>query len=381
MHFLWESPQWPAFSWQAERLCLPLASVRKQQGWLLGTVQALGFDEQLNSFACHLSDDVNCTAAIEGERLDPESVRSSVAQHLGLPSAGLKAAPHIVDNQVEILLDATRAAGEPLTQETLFIWHRALFPTGYSGLYKIKTGIWRTTEMQVVSGPIGRENVHFEAPPPEIVPREMQRFLKWWNTDSRLLDGLVRAAAAHLYFVTIHPFDDGNGRITRAITDRALAEDDHFHQRYYSLSRSILARRSEYYDALQTAQRGTGDITAWLLWFINAVSGALADSKQSLQETLFKARFWQLHTADPVSPREKKVVNRLLDAGKGGFKGGLSTRKYQSLTSTSRATAWRELSHLVELGLLRPIAGAGGRSTAYEIPWPDELPCRNALSQ
>ncbi len=377
MHYLWQSSHWPSFTWKPEHLCAPLAAVRKQQGLLLGTIQSLGFREQLESFAQHLTDDVTNTAAIEGERLDPESIRSSVAHHLGLPTAGLKAPSHSIDNQVEILLDATRTAGEVLTKEHLFAWHRALFPTGYSGLYAVHAGGWREEAMQVVSGAIGHETVHFEAPPPAEVPQEMNRFFAWWNGDSREMDGLLRAAVAHLYFVTIHPFDDGNGRITRALTDRALAEDDHFQQRYYSLSATIMARRSEYYDRLQEAQRGSGDITPWLLWFISIVSDAVAASQQSLQETRFKARFWQRHAEAPVNPRQKKVINRLFDAGKGGFTGGLSTRKYQSLTSTSRATAWRELSELVTLGLLRPMAGAGGRSTAYEIPWPDDLPSRS----
>ena len=380
MHYFWQTTEWPSFKWNIEAIYIPLAAVRKQQGLLLGSLQALGFDEQLESFAHHLTADVSNTAAIEGEHLDPESIRSSVARHLGLPFAGLKTPSHSIDNQVEILLDATHTAGEELTQERLFSWHRALFPTGSSGLYAIHTGCWREDEMQVVSGAIGRETVHFEAPPPKAVPLEMARFLTWWNIDSRQsqLDGLIRAAVAHLYFVTIHPFDDGNGRITRALTDRALAEDDHFKQRYYSLSATIMAHRSEYYDQLQSAQHGTGDITPWLLWFIHTVSDAVSASKQCLRETFFKAHFWQQHAEDPVSPRQKKVINRLFDAGKGGFKGGLSTRKYQSLTSTSRATAWRELNELVHLGLLRPIAGASGRSTAYEIPWPDDLPSRTA---
>ena len=378
MQYLWQQPIWPTFTWQSDALLVPLAAVRRKQGDLLRLVQTLGLEDQLSTFALHLTDDVKNTAEIEGEHPDVESIRSSVARHLGLSTAGLKAPSHSVDNQVEILLDAVHDAEKPLTKERLFAWHRALFPEGFSGLYAIHVGTWRNEAMQVVSGGLGHETVHFEAPPPERIDGEMQHFLTWWNGASHHLDGLLKAGIAHLYFVTIHPFDDGNGRITRALTDRALAEDDHFNQRYYSLSKAIMANRSDYYDELQAAQRGNGDCTQWLLWFIRTVDSALTESKQSLQETLFKADFWRMYREKSLTDRQKKVINRLFDAGKGGFTGGLNTRKYQSLTGTSRATAWREIEDLLSTGMLRLILGTRGRSTAYELPWPDVLPSRAA---
>lgn len=374
MTYLWQLPSWPAFSWQADAILGPLAAVRKAQGRLLGAVLALSDADQLTHFARCLAADAIGTSAIEGVSLDESAVRTAVASQLGLPGAGLSTAPRAVNDLTALLLAATRLEEAPLTPEQLFRWHNALFSSGRFG--RLHVGRWREDAMQVVSGARNHETVHFEAPPPEAVPQEMARFFAWWNGESRSMDGLLRTAVAHLHFVTIHPFDDGNGRLARALADRAFAEDDHFCHRYCSLSATIMARRAEYYDELQAAQQGAGDITSWLLWFIHAVSDAVADAELGLETMRFKARFWQLHAEDPVSPRQKKVLNRLLDAGKGGFTGGLSTRKYQSLTATSRATAWRELAELVGLGLLRPVAGAGGRSTAYEIPWPDDLPCR-----
>ena len=289
MDYFWQQPHWPNFTWQSDKLLTPLAAVRRKQGDLLRLVQTLGFEDQLTAFAQHLADDVKNTAEIEGEHPDIESIRSSVARHLGLSTAGLKLPSHAIDNQVEILLDATHHAEEPLTKDRLFAWHRALFPNGSSGLYAIRVGDWRNDVKRVVSGGFGHETVHFEAPPPERIPEEIQHFLAWWNDRSHLLDGLLRAGIAHLYFVTIHPFDNGNGRITRALTDMALAQDDHFNQRYYSLSKTIMANRSAYYEVLETTQRGNGDCTPWLLWFIRTIDSALTEAKQCLQETLFKA--------------------------------------------------------------------------------------------
>ena len=376
MTYLWQLPSWPAFTWHPDVLLSPLAAARKAQGRLLGAVLALSEADQLTHFARCLAADAIGTAAIEGMALDEGDVRSAVASHLGLPGAGLSTAPRAVNDLTELLLAATRPAGAPLAPDELFRWHNALFSSDCFG--RLRVGRWREDAMQVVSGPRSHETVHFEAPPPAAVPEAMAQFFAWWNGRSRSMDGLLRAAVAHLHFVTIHPFEDGNGRLARALADRALAEDDHFCHRYHSLSATIMARRAEYYDELQRVQRGTGDITSWLLWFIGAVSDAVAASMLGLEELRFKARFWQQHAEDPVSPRQKKVLNRLLDAGQRGFTGGLSTRKYQGLTSTSRATAWRELAELVQLGLLRPVAGASGRSTAYEIPWPDDLPSRTA---
>lgn len=369
LHYFWQSEQWPQYRWRAEDLLEPLAKLRKAQGRVLGLVANLGFDEGLRASALALEEDAIQTAAIEGERLDREKVRSSIALRLGLPQSSLPPADRAVDGLVEVLLDATRQYDQPLDEKRLCAWHAALFPTGRSGLQSVTVGAWRTAAMQIVSGPFGKQKVHFEAPPPECLPNEMKTYFAWWKDSRGTMDGMIRAALAQLYFVTIHPFGDGNGRLGRALSDLALAQDEGTGQRFYSLSAQVMKERQEYYSVLERTQKNDGDCTDWLLWFFGCLARAIEGTEQLLANVLLKARFWNKHADASLSERQIKVLNRLLDAGPGGFEGGLTTRKYMSLTKTSRATAWREIDDLLKQGLLAPRSG-GGRSTAYDIDWP-----------
>jgi len=363
-HYVWETPNWPNFRWTSEVLLQPLAEVRKRQGRFLRSMEELGFEDSLKAYAAVMEEDAMQTAAIEGENLDREGVRSSVAIHLGLSAVGLRQADRAVDGLVEVLLDATRNHDTPLEKDRLCRWHTALFPTGRSGLRDVVAGDWRIVPMQVVSGAYGRPKVHYEAPPPERLENEMASFFAWWENSREKSDGLIRAAVAHLYFVTIHPFDDGNGRLARAIADMALAQDEG--RPYYSLSAQIMRERDAYYKMLEKTQKGDGDCTGWLLWFIGCINHALEEAEATLGAVLFKAAFWKRHAETMVTERQRKVLNTLLDAGQGKFEGGLSTRKYMSLTKTSRATAWREIEDLLKKNLIRPLPGQG-RGTAYEI--------------
>ncbi|AJE02044.1 Fic family protein [Geobacter pickeringii] len=368
-HYVWQSQSWPDFRWNAEELLAPLGECRRLQGRLLNAIAALGVSLGTEAQAEILAEETMTTAAIEGEQFDLKAVRSSVARRLGIPAAGLPVDRH-VDGLVAVLMDATQNCDEPLTVERLQGWQASLFPTGYSGLHRIRVGQWRGEEpMRVVSGPVGRETVHFEAPPAERIEEEMARFLMWWDESLGKMEGLLRAAMAHFRFVTIHPFEDGNGRIARALTDMALTQDDRQRMRSYSLSSQIMAEREAYYDVLERCQKGDGDITPWLLWFLGALARAITRSETLLAVVLDKAAFWRLHGHLPLTERQRKVVNRLLDAGKGGFEGGLTTRKYASIAAVSRATAFREMSQLVEWGVIRQAAGKG-RSVSYEIVWP-----------
>lgn len=336
-------------------------------------MRGLGLALETEATADVLVEEVVQTSAIEGERLDERAVRSSVARQLGLPSAGLPVSRD-ADRLVSVLLDATRKHAEPLKAERLQGWQAALFPTGYSGMHKIVVGGWRGGEpMRVVSGPVGRETVRFEAPPAERVPAEMEAFLSWWVESRGEMEGVIRAAVAHLRFLTIHPFEDGNGRIARALTDMALAQDEREPRRFYSLSSQIMAEREEYYDVLERTQKGDGDITQWLLWFLGCMNRALRGSEQLYGNVLAKGAFWRQHAGSPLSERQRKVINRLLDAGPGGFEGGLTTRKYASLAGVSRATAFREIAQLQEWGMIRqnPAGGRSGRNVSYDIIWPE----------
>jgi Fic family protein len=307
------------------------------------------------------------TAAIEGERLDPASVRSSVARRLGLSTAGLPRSARSVDGLVDVLLDATQQYKIPLTAKRLKGWQAALFPTGYSGFHKIRVGQWRGREpMRVVSGPVGHERVHFEAPPQDRLSREMARFLKWWNQESVTLDGLLRAGVGHLYFVTIHPFEDGNGRVARALTDMALAQDEKTGQRCYSISTAIMENRQSYYDVLERSSKGSLDITHWLLWFLTTLKNAIKNSDDLLITILSKARFWQENANIDLIPRQRKALNAMVDSGPEGFAGGMTTRKYVGMTRASRATAFRELADLVNKRMIKP-APAQGRSASYVL--------------
>lgn len=367
--WIWQQPEWPQFRWDPGVLAPVLARARLAQGKVLGATQWLDANLTLEAVATILVENGVTTSAIEGERLELEAVRSSVARHLGLPTAGLPAPPRAVDGLIEVLLDATRHFASPLTTERLFGWQASLFPTGYSGLHQLRTGALRGNEpMQVISGRIGHERVHFTAPPRKGLDRELDHFLAWFNTSPTALDGLIRAGLAHLWFVTLHPFEDGNGRLARAITDMALAQDEHQPMRFFSLSAQILREQESYYDILEHTQRGSLDVTDWLAWFLAQVEASATAAERTVANTLAKARFWLRHQATDLNERQRKVLNRLLDAGRDGFEGGINTRKYLSLTKTSRATAYRELSELVEKGCLTP-TGKGGRSSGYEIVW------------
>lgn len=365
--WIWDRDDWPAFRWDASRLAPALAAARLAQGKALGAARLLDPDLTLEAVAAILTEDGLTTSAIEGERLAADSVRSSVARHLGLPTAGLPVAPPAVDGLVEVLLDATRRYEAPLTRERLCSWQSALFPTGRSGLRAIRVGRLRGPQpMQVVSGRMGRERVHFEAPPRSRLEAELDRFLAWFEASRDTEEGLVRGGIAHLWFVTLHPFEDGNGRLARAVTDMALAQDEGQPMRVFSLSAQLLREREAYYAALESAQRGGLDVTGWLAFFLPQVEAAATAAETTIAATLAKARFWLRHQGTDMSPRQRKVLNRLLDAGPTGFEGGMNTRKYTSLAKTSRATAYRELADLVAKGCLRP-TGKGGRSSAYEI--------------
>ena len=366
--YFWEDKNWPKYRWNSEALLQPLADVRRRQGRFLRAMEDLGFEDSLRAYAVATEEDVVQSSAIEGENLDREKVRSSIASHLGLPTAGLRPADRAVDGLVKILLDAIHNHTTPLTQDRLCGWHSALFPSGRSGFKAIMTGAWRNSPMQIVSGAYGKQKIHFEAPPPERMEEEMAAFFSWWEESRRKLDGIIRAALAHLYFVTIHPFDDGNGRLSRAIADMALAQDESCGRRYYSLSAQIMKERIAYYAMLEKTQTGDGECTEWLLWFISCFDRALIEAEATLAAILFKAAFWKRHAETVVNERQKKVLNRLLDVGRNGFEGGLSTRKYMGMTKISRATAWREIEDLLQKNMLRPLPG-GGRSVAYEIAW------------
>ena len=365
--WIWQQPDWPKFVWDANEISNSLAQARLAQGKLQGAAQILNADLSSEALASILIQDGITTSAIEGERLHVDAVRSSVANQLGLPNVGLPKPDRAIDGLVEVLLDATQKHNHPLSLQRLCNWHGALFPTGYSGLREIRVGQMRGAEpMRVVSGRIGHETVHFEAPPYEQIDIEMSRFIDWFNSDeSQTLDGLIRAGVAHLWFITIHPFEDGNGRIARAITDMALAQDERLTMRLFSLSAQILAVREAYYDILESTQKGEMNITAWLKWFLTQIQNAVELAQLTVANTLNKAKFWMTHQTKPLNERQRKALNRMLDA-KDGFEGGMNTRKYMNLTKTSRATAYRELAQMVEWRCLQANE-KGGRSSGYVL--------------
>jgi len=370
MTYIWNQKNWPLFKWQNDELISILSRARFLQGELLSKVRSLGLDKNNDSVSEILVEETVKTAAIEGVKLDREAVRSSVARRLGLPTAGLKSPNRDTQGLVDVLLNATIDYEKPLTVKRLKTWQAALFPTGYSGLSKIRAGKWRDKRpMQVISGPIGREKVHFEAPPSERLGAEIKGFIRWWTSTSKNIDGLIRAGIAHFYFVTIHPFEDGNGRIARALTDMALAQDENSPRRYYSLSARIMAERKSYYDVLEKTQKGSIDITEWLSWFLKCYLKAIKESEKSILKALQKGTFWQQHAQTILNKNQQKVINRLLDAGQDGFEGGLTTRKYVSMTKTSRATAFRDISDMLKKKILRK-SPAKGRSASYELFFP-----------
>ena len=369
--WLWSHPDWPNFTWDAESLASSLADTRHRQGRLLGRMEGLGFDLRQEASLSAITSDVVKSSAIEGEMLDAGEVRSSIARRLGMDIAGLPRPSREVDAVVEMMLDATQGFSRPLTAERLIDWQAALFPTGRSGLRLIATGGWRTSAagpMRVVSGPFGREKVHFEAPPAERLESEMAAFLEWFESGSDA-DPVLRAGISHLWFLTIHPFEDGNGRIARAIADMALARADGQPDRCYSLSAQIESERKDYYKQLEQQQRGDADITPWLQWFLGCLGRAAASAEQSLSRVLFKAQLWNAINRNPggrapVNRRQQQIINRMLEDG---FVGYMNTSKYAKLAKCSTDTALRDIQDLKARGVFLPNP-AKGRSTSYRLP-------------
>ena len=362
--YIHEKLGWPHLTWDSEVLAVVLAAVRHKQGRLLGKMEGLGFDLRAEANLTVLTSDVVKSSAIEGETLPPDEVRSSIAGRLGLDVAGLPKAGREIEGVVEMMLDATRNFDAPLTRQRLSDWHAALFPTGRSGMTPITVGAWRGNDsgaMRVVSGPVGKETVHFEAPAAERLESEMDAFLEWFNAPSEV-DPVLKAGLAHFRFVTVHPFDDGNGRIARAVADMSLARADGTADRFYSMSSQIEAERKDYYLELEFAQRGDTDVTRWLAWFLACLGRAIDAADQTLAAVLHKARLWQRINRRPVNDRQRLVINRMLS----GFEGFLSTSKYAKLAKCSPDTALRDIRELLEQGILVPNPG-GGRSTSYRL--------------
>ena len=362
--YIWQQNDWPHWVYDHKRLAPLLAQVHMAQGYLLGRMHDLGLDMRDQATLRVLTEDVLKTSEIEGEKLNPDSVRSSIARRLGVDIGALAPADRHVDGVVDMVLDATQRHSTPLTAERLFGWHAAMFPTGFSSLNKIRVGQWRDDAqgpMQVVSGPVHRQKVHYEAPPAHLLMAEMGDFLNWFNVDQHD-DPVIKAGLAHLWFVAIHPFEDGNGRIARAVGDMALARAEQSAQRFYSLSAQIQHERKEYYDRLEATQKGDMDVTAWLEWFLACLLRAIHGAETTLAQVLAKARFWQLWAGVPMNDRQIKLLNKLLD----GFDGKLTSSKWAAIGKCSQDTALRDITELVERGVLKK-STASGRSTSYEL--------------
>lgn len=363
--YIHQLSDWPTFQWDAKALSRPLAAVRHRQGRLFGQMQALGFPLQQEAILATLTQDVLKSSEIEGEILDKEQVRSSIARRLGMESAAVLPADRNVEGVVEMMLDATQNYLEPLTDERLFAWHASLFPTGRSGMARIVVGAWRDDKagpMTVISGPFGKERVHYQAPGAELVPKEMKRFLDWFSGPHES-DPVLVAGLAHLWFVTIHPFDDGNGRIARAIADMALARSEDSPQRFYSMSAQIRVERKGYYDILERTQKAADlDITPWLEWFLQCLDRAIEGAEGILDGVLHKAEFWKRHTETPLNDRQRDMLNRLLN----GFEGKLTSSKWAKIEKCSPDTALRDINQLIGFGILEKDE-AGGRSTSYTL--------------
>lgn len=363
--YIWEQPQWPKWQYDATRLAVLLADVRHRQGRLSGRMEALGFSLQDQAELSTLTLDVIKTSEIEGESLDAGQVRSSLARRLGLDIGALASVDRHIDGVVEMMLDATRNYNQTLTKERLFAWHGALFPTGRSGLSRVRVAGWRDDSagpMQVVSGAYGHETVHYQAPPADSLDLEMGRFFGWFNAAKPDLDPVLHAGLAHLWFVTLHPFDDGNGRIARAIGDMALTRSEGCSRRFYSLSAQIRKNRSDYYHVLERTQKGAMDVTGWLEWFLITLRQAMTGAETTLAQVLSKARFWEQHRSRSLNQRQVMMLNRLLD----GFEGKLTSSKWAKLANCSQDSALRDITALLEHGILKK-AEAGGRSTGYEL--------------
>ena len=368
MGYIHESADWPNLRWDNTKLLPLLADVRHRQGRLLGRMEGLGFRLRAEASLTTLTADIIKSSAIEGALLDAQQVRSSIARRLGLDFEGKAQSSRDVEGVVEMMLDATQRYAEPLTAERLFGWHASLFPTGRSGMRRITVGAWRPADigpMQVVSGRIGHEKIHFEAPSADRLPHEVAAFLKWFEAANEI-DPVLKAGIAHFWFVTIHPFEDGNGRISRAIADMALARAEGTIERFYSMSTQIEAEKKQYYLNLERSQKGETNITSWLEWFLGCLGRAVAGAEEGLASVLRKAKIWErINSQSPVNERQRKVINRLLD----GFEGKLSTSKYAKLANCSADTALRDIKILLDQGILIQDAG-GGRNTSYRLVEP-----------
>ena len=361
--WIWQYEQWPHFCWNDSNIISLLARIREQQGQLIGLMNGLGFDTQHRNALEVMTEDVLRNAEIEGMLLNPNHVRSSVAKHLGLDTAGMPEADHYTDGVVQVLMDAVQHADAPLTEERLFNWHAALFPTGRTGITPITVAAWRrgAESMQVVSGAMGKEVVHYQAPASEEVEKEMKQFLQWVNQESSI-DPVLKAAIAHLWFVNIHPFDDGNGRLTRTITDMLLARADRMPMRFYSMSAAILHNKKAYYEVLEYSGKHGLDITQWLIWFLQTMEEAIATAMHNVQRVLKKSLFWQTYASTSLNERQVKIINRLWD----GIDGKLNTSKWAKMTHCSAATALRDIQDLVQKGILCD-TGESGRNVNYVL--------------
>jgi Fic family protein len=362
--FIHQNDTWPNFTWENDEIINLLSEARNLQGRLIGKMESLGFDLRNEALLETLTLDVLKSSEIEGEYLNPEQVRSSIARRLGMEIAGSVESDRNIDGVVEMLLDATQNCFKPLTAERLFNWHAALFPAGRSGMHKITVADWRkdtTGPMQVVSGALGKEKVHFQAPDSSLVENEMNQFLNWFINNSKI-DLVIKAAIAHLWFVTIHPFEDGNGRIARALTDMLLAQSDKSNQRFYSISAQIRIERKEYYEILEKSQKGNLNITTWIIWFLNCLVNTLKSTNSVLIGILFKADFWSKHAKTLINERQRKLLNKLID----GFEGKLTSSKWAKIAKCSKDTAIRDINDLIGKNILQKEV-AGGRSTNYEL--------------
>jgi Fic family protein len=359
--YIYEHKNWTDFTWQDKAISSVFGEVRLIQGKILGQMEALGFSAKEEATLTALSLEVVKSSEIEGELLNYDQVRSSIARRLGINIAGLVPSSRHVEGIVEMMLDATQRHDLALTDKRLFGWHAALFPTGYSGPYEIEVGCYRSGEMKVVSGAIGKEKLHYEAVKPEMVNTEMDKFLEWFNHENRL-DPVLKAAIAHFWFIIIHPFDDGNGRIGRAITDMLLARAEGSGERFYSMSSQILIERKRYYEVLQKVQHSSGDITEWLDWFLHCLKNALQSTEYTTQKILRKAEFWRLHEHTSINHRQRVMLNKLFD----GFEGKLQTSKWAKITKTSTDTALRDIKDLIQKGILQQ-TDEGGRNANYEL--------------
>jgi len=362
--YIYQNDNWPNFTWKSDELIGLISEVRNLQGRLIGKMESLGFQLQNEAMLDTLTLDVLKSSEIEGEFLDLNEVRSSIARRLGIEIAGAIDSERNIDGVVEMMLDATQNCFQPLTKDRLFDWHAALFQTGRSGMYKIVVGDWRkdtTGPMQVISGAMGKERIHFEAVNSEIVEKEMSQFLDWFNSETTM-DFLLKAAVAHIWFLTIHPFEDGNGRIARALTDMLLARSDKSNQRFYSMSAQIRIERKNYYELLEKTQKGNLDITNWITWFLECLKNALDNSKVLLERILVKAQFWRKHQTTSFNERQRKLVNKMLD----GIDGKMTSSKWAKMAKCSKDSAVRDINELIDLGILTKEA-AGGRSTNYEL--------------